>query len=273
MPWIRTFDDVDLHYETYGEGEPILFIHGWAMDSKVWKYQLAELAKNNKIIILDLRGHGLSGKPDSDYNFNIFAEDLNTVIKALHLKNPTLVGWSMGVPVIVRFHSIYNEVPVKAFVFVSGTPKFLATGDFSYGAQSSIVQRFIKQFERDYQIAVKNFHNLMFYGEDISEESLKEIKRLLVDEVIKPPKHVLHHCLRVLADEDLREEISKVNIPTLVIHGSCDIVCPPPAGEFLARSIAGAELEMFQRVGHAPFLTQAGRFNDRLLKFLTNHRG
>src|ERR1035437_2037559 len=101
MPIFKTTEGVGIHYETLGEGPPLVFIHGWSMSGSVWRFQ-QRLADSYRLIMPDLRGHGLSSAPDSGYYFENFARDLDELFLCLGLDKALIIAWSMGVQTVLQ---------------------------------------------------------------------------------------------------------------------------------------------------------------------------
>ncbi|MFV1951035.1 MAG: alpha/beta fold hydrolase [Nitrospinota bacterium] len=268
MAYIRCKDGVNIYYEIEGEGRPILFLHGWSMSSSVWRYQKEDLSREFKVITLDLRGHGQSDKPGQEYNFDIFADDLNHVINTLALSDLTIVGWSMASFILVRFFLRYPG-QISALVFVGGTPKFVADKAYRHGQPIGTVTRLEQNLRRDYDNYIRDFCSRLFISdEDIDEERSKEIWDLLFDERFPPPDYVSISTLKAIAREDIRDSLAMINLPTLILHGSLDKICPPGAAGYMAKNIPGAKKIILNGLGHAPFLTQPGVFNKCIKKFM-----
>ncbi len=115
-------NDVELYYERYGDGEPVIFSHGWLDDCSVWNPQAATIAKDHTVILYDLRGHGRSEKPTGDYSVQTLADDLNSLIQELKLEKVTLVGFSLGSMLSLVF-TLQNPGKVSRLVLVGAAAK------------------------------------------------------------------------------------------------------------------------------------------------------
>ena len=112
MSVFTTPDGVQLYYQVSGRGKPLLFLHGWAMCSRVWRYQVEWFARNYQVTTLDLRGHGKSESPHGEYSFEILAQDIARFIEGVPLKGVTLIGWSLAVSLILEVCDSHLSVPV-----------------------------------------------------------------------------------------------------------------------------------------------------------------
>ena len=163
MPFFKTTDGNNLHYRITGKGKPIIFVHGWAMNSHVWKYQMDEVSKYFQVIAVDLRGHGKSecGMRNAEYEFNIFIQDLKELINFLGIKKFTLAGWSMASFIIARYYFKYPE-DIDKLIFISGTPKFLSENGYPHGQPMTMVKRLEQNLKRDYENHIREFCGKLF---------------------------------------------------------------------------------------------------------------
>lgn len=256
-----------LYYQSYGKGKPIVLIHGWTMDSRVWNPFVEEFLNQYNVVTLDLRGHGNSSSLPGPYDFKAFAEDILGLIEHLSLEHITLIGWSMGVSVILAM--LEKQIPeVDSLVFISGTPSLTAREDYPCGLPRGEVHRLFRQVKKDYQTGMKNFYNLVFQGKDLSSGHSDGVKSLVCDISRIPPQTVALESLHCLQDEDLRPSLSTIRVPTLLIHGALDRICMPAAAQYMAEHITGASLLMIEETGHAPFLIEKEKVHSAIRKFI-----
>ena len=270
MPFFKTTDGINLNYRIAGKGKPIIFIHGWAMNSHVWKYQMDELLKDFQIIAVDLRGHGESecGIRNAEYGFNIFVQDLKELINFLGIKKFTLAGWSMASFIIARYYFKYPE-DVEKLIFIGGTPKFLSENGYPHGQPMTMVKRLEQNLKRDYENHIREFCGKLFIsGERIDDSKLSEIESLMFNEDFPPSSDVVLQTLNSLLKDDIRDNLNDIKVPTLIIHGSIDKICPVGAGRYMAKKIPDSKLIILEGVGHAPFLTQPERVNKEIKEFI-----
>ena len=265
MPLLKTAEGVGIHYEEKGEGLPLVFIHGWAMSGSVWIIQHG-FTDRYRVIVPDLRGHGLSSAPDSGYSFENFAHDLYELFSRLNLDKAILIAWSMGVQVALQAFPLIRE-RLAALIFVSGTPKFTASEDYSYGLPSVETRGLGLRLKKDFEKAVRDFIRGMFTDEELLQGCYE---RMVSDKIFGklPARLAAHASLKSLACADLRYTLSSVKVPVLLIHGSADNVCPPMASHYMTEHLPSARLEIMEGVGHAPFLSRPTEFTAILIKFI-----
>jgi len=269
MPFFKTPDGVKLNFQMEGSGKPLLFLHGWTMSSRVWRYQLEWFAKEYQVIALDLRGHGRSESPNGDYSFSSFSQDILSFIEGLQLEELTLVGWSIAVSLILGLSSSRLS-SVDSLVLVDGTPTFMASEEFPHGLPSPVVKRMLKMVNSNFTQALEVFHSLLLSEQELEMEEKDEIWDLLTNENYIPRQEVASKSLVSLANEDLRDKIGDITVPTLLIHGGEDKICPAGAGQYMKEHMKNSEIVIFPEAGHAPFLTHADAFNRHLSYFLSS---
>ncbi len=264
MAEIFTNDNCRISYKETGSGPTLLFVHGWAMSNRVWQYQQEEFATTNRVIALDLRGHGLSDTHESGPTMDDFATDIETILTALDLREVTIVAWSMGVSATLRAFSRIRD-RLAGVVFVGGTPHFTADDDFPHGLPSEEIRGMALRLRRNYARTMEEFFRGMFTSSEADDNQYRQIVRDIVKGGNLPEQQVALASLESLASADFRHLTQGVTIPTLLIHGSDDLICPPEASSYMAGKIAGARLTLLPGLGHAPFLSRPEEFN-RLLR-------
>ena len=265
MPLFETEEGVGIHYETAGEGLPLVFIHGWGMSGSVWRFQQG-LAESYRLIIPDLRGHGLSSAPDSGYSFENFGRDLDELFHSLDLDNAVIIAWSMGVQTVLQAFPLFRK-RLSALVFVSGTPKFTAAEDYPFGLPSFEARGLGIRLKKDFRKAVRDFTRRMFTEEECAAGCYK---RMVAENMrgALPAPHAAQASLISLADADFRSVVPSVDLPVLLVHGSNDTICPPTASRYLAGLLPRARLEIMTGAGHAPFFSRPTEFTNLLGQFI-----
>jgi len=269
MPVFTTPDGVRLYYQVRGSGKPLLFLHGWTMCSRVWRYQVEWFAGDYQVITLDLRGHGKSESPNGDYSFQILAQDINYFIEGLQLKELTLIGWSLAVSLILQLCDSHLS-NIDSLVLVDGTPVFVANETFPHGLPYPVVKRMIKLVDADFTQALGAFYDLLLTESEVKMENRDEIWDLLTNEDYLPRQEVARALLLSLYNEDLRGKIETITVPTLLMHGGQDKICLPEAARYMKDHLKHVEMITLPEAGHAPFLTQADIFNQKLGTFLAS---
>lgn len=265
MPFFETSEGISIHYETAGEGLPLLFIHGWASSGSVWELQ-KELAESWRLIMPDLRGHGLSSHPDSGYSFEDFARDLHELFINLDLTRVVLVAWSMGVLTALQAFPLIRE-RLAALVFVSGTSKFTADNEYPDGLPSSESRGLGLRLKKDFEGTIRDFTKGMFTESELGQGSHDRMLSA-IHCVMLPGNNAAQDALKSLASADLRSVLPTVGLPVLLITGSADRICPSSASRYMAGLLPDARLEILEGAGHAPFITRPVEFAASLKKFI-----
>ena len=267
MSFFVTPDGLKLHYQMTGSGKPLLFLHGWSMCSRVWRYQVEWFASTYQVTTLDLRGHGNSGSANGECNFTSLSQDIAYFVEGLHLRQLTLVGWSLSVSLILKLLNTH-VLPVDSLVLIDGTPCFVSREDFPHGLPHGVVKRMIKRAGSNFTRALGEFHSLLLSEQEDKAEKKDEIWDLLTNDQYLPEKETACNLLTSLAFEDLRNEVAALTLPTLLMHGDQDKICPAGASGYMKEHLGCGEMVLFPEAGHAPFLTQAEDFNKKMSAFL-----
>ena len=262
MPYIETPSGINWFYEAKGEGKALVFIHGWSFDSGVWFKQINDFSAH-KVVILDLPGHGNSNyKKDID-----IIKELEFIVKRLKLNNLNLIGHSLGGLLALKFTLRYPEL-VNRIVLIGSSAKFVKADRYQQGLDEGDVNRLRGFLAQDYPNILLVFFRWLFTRNERSQNDFRQIWDTVTKRSTWPKKEALGEFLSTIEREDLREELKKINIPTLVISGTNDPICPKASAEYLNRQIRNSSLELFDGCGHLPFLTQAKKFNELVYKFL-----
>jgi pimeloyl-ACP methyl ester carboxylesterase len=261
--------NIDIYYEDYGSGKPVVLIHGWPLSSSSWEKQIPSLIEAGyRVIAYDRRGFGHSSKPASGYNYD--TEDLNKIMTKLNLRDATLVGFSMGGGEVARYLSKYGSERVNKAVFMSAIPPFLLkTSDNPEGVDGSIFDGMKKAIKADRPAFLSEFF-ANFYNVD------NLIGTKISDEVVRlswnigagaSPKGTLDCVSAWLVD--FREELKRINIPVLIMHGNADRILPLAAtGKRTPEFVKGSRLVIIEGAPHGMNWTHSEEINRELLAFL-----
>jgi pimeloyl-ACP methyl ester esterase len=265
MPVVETPAGVQLHYEEMGSGRPLLFLHGWAMSGRVWRFQ-QPLSDSYRLIFLDQRGHG-SSSTGSSYTIDDFAGDLAAFLEQKELRDAVVVGWSMGVQ--VALHAVPAvKSRLSGLILVGGTPRFTSSDDYPHGQPAVEVKGMGVRIRRDYQKTMGDFFKGMFAEGEMDHARYQRIVHEIVMGGKSPDRDAAMQALKILSDVDLRDELAAIELPVLLIHGDRDSICPASASEYMAERLPHASLELMHDCGHAPFMTRSEKFNEKLREFL-----
>ena len=262
---------IDLYYEDHGTGKPVVLIHGYPLSGASWEKQVPVLLDAGfRVITYDRRGFGNSSKPTTGYNYDTFTDDLHKLVTHLKLRDFSLVGFSMGGGEIARYFGKHGSKDIKKAVFIGAVPpSLLKTQDNPQGVDQDVFDGIQKAIFTDryafFTEFFKNFFNTdTLMGKKVSEETVQACWNLAATASAKAS----YDCVPTW-HEDFRKDLSRIDVPTLVIHGDADRIVPLSAsGEKTAKSVKGAKLVVISGGPHCITWTHADEVNSALVNFL-----
>jgi non-heme chloroperoxidase len=274
MPYVNVGEEnsghIKLHYEDYGSGEPIVLIHGYPLSGRAWDKQLPVLLDaRHRVVTYDRRGFGNSSQPSTGYDYDTFASDLKMLLDELDLRNVTLVGHSMGTGEVTRYIGKYGSDHVARGVLVSPIPPFLLkTDDNPEGLPGNLFEGFVQSAEADTPAWMKgfldNFYNMDQYaGKLVSAEAFASS----LDVALAASAIAAVACIPTW-ETDFRADLSKIDVPLLVIQGDADRILPFPNTGKRLPDLIDCELVVIAGGPHAIAWTHADQVNDALLHFI-----
>lgn len=265
-----TGEEVKLSYKDYGEGRPIVLIHGWPLSKEMWEYQIEELVNAGlRVIKYDRRGFGKSSKPWDRYDYDTLTNDLNVIMEQLDLRDAVLVGFSMGGGEAVRYLSQYGSDRVSKLVLISAvTPYLMKTNDNPDGVEESVFAEMMTEIKKD-RIKFLDDFGKKFFGVSLVNHPvsapLLEYYRGLAS--MAAPR-ATQQCATAFAQTDFRGDVEKVTVLTLIIHGEDDKTVPIKASsDRTAKMMAGAEYKVYEGAPHGLFYTHKEQLNADLIRF------
>ncbi|GEQ84868.1 arylesterase [Patiriisocius marinistellae] len=276
MPYIETSSkekerNIKLYYEDYGEGKPVILIHGWPLSSAMWEQQKwAIVEAGYRCISYDRRGFGKSDFPWQGYDYDTLSQDLNDLIQSLKLKDVTLVGFSMGGGELGRYVGKFGTDKLSKLVFLSSiAPFMMKTDDNPDGVPESVFEGFKDSLETDRVDFLKGFgKNFVNYEDNkdkISESLLHYTWNIAAN---ASPKGTID-CVNAFGKTDLRNDLKKIDVPTLFIHGDADEVVPvKPTSEQGHKIVNNSKLHIIKGAPHGCVFTHKEEVNKTLLDFL-----
>ena len=268
---IVTEDRTRIHFKDWGSGQPVFFSHGWPLNSDAWDAQMLFLAQlGYRVIAHDRRGHGRSEQSRVGNDLNTYADDLAQLIDSLNLDNIMLVGHSTGGGEIVRYTGRHGNKRLAKLVLIGSiTPAVLKSdqnpGGIPLAAFDDIriaVAGDRSQFLKDLSLPSFGYNKP---GAKISEGVRKEFWRQGMQALI----HGTYDCIKAQSETDMMEDLRKVKVPTLILHGELDQLVPVADTAILrSKIIKNATLKIYPGAPHGMTVTSADKVNHDLLAFL-----
>ena len=275
MPFINSIQNnqepVKIYYEDLGRGKPVVFIHGWPLSGSMWEYQLTQLPQQGlRCIVYDRRGFGKSDRPFSGYDYDTLAGDLKSLLDELDLSDVTLVGFSMGGGEIAKYFSLYDGARVLKVVLVSAVvPYMLQTDSNPDGVPQEIFDTMLKGMVDDRPSFLESF-NKDFYGAGLLNHPVSEAYlNSALNKAMDASPIATIECAKSFSSTDFRQDVLKINVPTLIIHGDEDKTVPIKAtGAQAAKLISGSVFKVYEGAPHGLWFTEKERLNQDLVDFI-----
>ncbi|MEJ5048638.1 alpha/beta hydrolase [Chryseobacterium culicis] len=265
--YIEVEKNVKLHITDLGNGPAVILIHGLPLNDAMFEYQYQELAeKGYRVIGITLRGFGKSSKPFGNYNYDVFADDIEEVIKKLNLQQVTLGGFSMGGAVAIHYVAKYGNKHVsKLALFGAAAPIWTQREDYPYGLRIEDLNGLIALSKTNRPLLLQNIGKI--FG--ATETSISpELTNWLFAINMEASPYATTQGLIALRDTDLRNELSKIQIPTVIFHGVQDKIAEFALAEQMHKGIKNSRLVRFENSGHGLFIEELQKFNTELIAFL-----
>jgi non-heme chloroperoxidase len=268
---LTTKDGTSLYYKDWGTGPAVVFSHGYPLSSDAWEDQMFFLLQNGyRVIAHDRRGFGRSSQPANGYDYDTFADDLAQLVNALDLREATFIGHSMGGGEVARYVGRHGQGRVAKAAFVSAvTPFLLKTETNPTGAPKEVfdgfraaVQADRSQWNLDVTMPYYSFNRP---GAKISEGLRQNYWR----QGQATGLLAAYHALGAFSETDFREDLKKITVPALVVHGSDDQIVPLEiSGNLTAKLMPQAKLVVYEGGSHGLLHVDKDRLNADLLTFL-----
>jgi pimeloyl-ACP methyl ester carboxylesterase len=268
MPTVRA-NNVNLYYEKQGTGEPLVLIPYLAADQACYAFQVADYAKHFTCISVDLRGAGLSDKPDSPYSTELFADDVAAFMQAIGVEQAHISGLSLGAAVGMCLASKHPE-KVKTLSLHSGWPK---------------TDPFLKTVVESWQVMAKGLASVpdMVIGGIFpwcftpelyaaKPDYIKSLADFVRSRPVQPVDAFMRESEAVIK-HDCQAGLSRIKAPTQITFGRHDMVTSTRFADALHGQIKGSELHIFEDCSHAPIYENVAAFNQATLAFLQKHSG
>lgn len=253
-----------LHIEQFGDGPPLVFIHGWGMHRSLFREFAQSFAAHYTVCLVDLPGYGKSDLID-------YADDIHVLARYLmghlaELQKFTLIGWSLGAMISLQLAGVLGDRVSKLILFTA-TPCFVVRDSWPFGVTQSALQQVRDELSQDYPRAMNRFLQLQLKNLPAARETIRAIRDLLAKEPA-PQTIALQQGLHLLAHTDLRPVLNSITIKTLVINGDRDSLIHSMAARQLVELLPRAQAVIIHGAGHLPFISHASACRHYIEEFL-----
>lgn len=263
---------ITLHtQDTGGDGRPVILIHGWPLSGEAWNKQISVLAREGyRVITYDRRGFGKSDKPENGYDYDTLADDLAGLIADRNLSDVTLVGFSMGGGEVARYVARHGEEKLHSVVFASAVPPFMMKTEDN--PEGPLTQDKAEAMESDLRADRDSFFD-GFTKDFFTANGQLKVTEAERQEAIalcrQSDQAAALGCMEAFGTTDFRNDLEKITVPTLVVHGDADGIVPfEGSGQRTHAAIPNSELFVIPGAPHGCNVSHAGEFNDALVSFL-----
>ncbi|BAT18592.1 peroxidase [Asaia bogorensis NBRC 16594] len=267
LPKITASDGTTLHYKEQGSGRPLIMIHGWTFSGRFFHRNIPALAEKARVITLDLRGHGESGKPDHSYRIARLAADLRDLIAQLELDDVTVLGWSIGCPIIWSYLELFGKAHLRNTIFVQQTPRQYFSAEWKYGHAACYDQAGLAETIQKLTLTPEAFdqQNLA----DCLATTLSHDERtMLLAEMAKSPAHARAAMMADHTMHDWRDLLPHIDLPALMMVARKDAVLVPEGPAWVAENMPKCDVLHFENSSHMLFIDETAKFNQAVLEFL-----
>lgn len=271
--YLETDGEVGIYVKDYGDGDPVILIHGWPLSGEMWEYQIEALVNNgNRVITYDRRGFGKSSHPWDKYDYDTLAADLKSIIDELELSNVTLVGFSMGGGEVARYFGNYGSENISKAVLISSiTPFMLKTPDNETGVPREQFAKMEEQLREDrfdfLENFSKTFYNVGLLKKPVSSAMLHHDFNIAS---CASPRATIQ-TLKSFSETDFRNDLPKIDVPVLLIHGDADNTVPiKVSAEQSAKLLANCTYKIYEGAPHGLFYPEREKLNRDLIEFINS---
>jgi len=268
------FKNTNLHVDdTGGNGRPVVLIHGWPLSGEAWKDQVPALqAAGYRVVTYDRRGFGRSDKPKSGYEYDTLTDDLRTLLEELELTDVTLVGFSMGGGEVARYLSRVGPQRLRSVVFASAIPPYMMrTADNPDGP---LDPEQAAKMTADLTADPASFYDsftTQFFSANGNLKVTEQQRQEALAVCRQADKKAALECMAAFGGTDFRDDLAKVTVPTLILHGDSDAIVPfDGSGKRTRAALPNSELHVIAGAPHGCNVSHVQEWNTALLEFLAS---
>jgi non-heme chloroperoxidase len=271
MTTITANDGTLIYYNDWGNGQPVVFSHGWPLSADAWEDQMVFLASHGyRCIAHDRRGHGRSSQPWDGYEYDTFADDLAALVKKLDLKDVIHVGHSMGGGEVARYIGRHSTKRVARAVLIAAVPPLmLKTAANPGGLPIEVFDGIRAGLQADRSQFIKDV-TMPFYGANRPGSKVSHgLRDSFWRQGMQASLKAVYDCVKAFSETDFTEDLKKINVPTLIMHGDDDQIVPISNSALLsAKLVKNATLQIYKGASHGLCSANKDEINSDLLAFI-----